>query len=85
MLVEAEIVQTVTDTAALRGLTALHLDLSEVTFIDSSGLRSLLLSRHAVLDRGLKFSLSMTEGGPVHRLLVLAGVQEELAAELVCD
>lgn len=81
--VEAEVIRTITDAAALRGLAAVHIDTTNVTFIDSSGLRSLLLSRRAVLDRGLQFSLFCIKGGPVARLLVLAGIGLELAVETV--
>ncbi len=51
------------------------LDLAEVGFIDSSGLRSLLQARDACAARGLRFSLIVTDG-PVSRLLDLAGVRD---------
>lgn len=41
-----------------------------------------MLFRQGVLDRGLKFSLSIAEGSPVSRVLALAGLREPLAAEL---
>ena len=83
MLVEADIIRSVTHAASLPGLDGLHIDTSKVTFIDSSGLRSLLLSRQAAIDRGLRFSLAVVDHGAVARLLVLAGLYDELAPEIV--
>jgi hypothetical protein len=39
-------------------------------------------SRQAALDRGVRFSLAVVNGGAVARLLVLAGVYDELRAEI---
>lgn len=42
--VEPDVIQTVSEAADIAGLSALHLDLANVTFIDSSGIRSLCYS-----------------------------------------
>jgi anti-anti-sigma factor len=83
LMVEDELIQTISDAAGLRGLSSLHVDATKVAFIDSSGLRSLVLSRQAVLDRGLGYTLAVSGDGPVARLLVLTGLHGVLADELV--
>jgi anti-anti-sigma factor len=83
LIVERQVVETIAGAIAMDGLQSLHIDTTRVTFIDSSGLRSLLLSREAVLDQGLEFSLAIAATGSVARLLVLAGVHTVLADELV--
>jgi anti-sigma B factor antagonist len=53
------------------------LDLREVTFMDSSGLRVLLQAgRHRTTGWGV--SLLLPPGGPVRRLIDLSGVQDAL-------
>jgi anti-anti-sigma factor len=83
LIVERQVMETIAGAIAMDGLRSLHIDATRVTFIDSSGLRSLLLSREAVLDEGLEFSLAIAATGSVSRLLVLAGVHTVLADELV--
>ena len=60
----------------------LTLDLREVTFMDSTGLRVLLEARERLspgAPGGLR--LLVTEGGSVERLLELVGVRELFAAD----
>ena len=83
LIVERQVLETIAGAIAVHGLRSLHIDATRVTFIDSSGLRSLLLSREAVLDQGLEFSLAIAATGSVARLLVLAGVHTLLVDELV--
>jgi anti-anti-sigma factor len=53
----------------------LHLDLSETTFLDASGLRALVWLAHHVKDRG---SLVLMHSAPaVRRLLDLSGIAAE--------
>ena len=51
------------------------LDLRDVGFIDSSGLRGLLLCRDQAAALGIEFSLAVAKG-TVSRLLDVAGVQD---------
>jgi anti-anti-sigma factor len=52
-----------------------HLDLSETTFLDASGLRALVWLAHQVKDRG---SLVLMHSAPsVRRLLDLSGIAAE--------
>ena len=69
LVVEHELTAVVAAAASTPEVVALHFDLTQVTFIDSSGLRGLILSSQAALDRGLTFSIDVLEGGPVARLL----------------
>lgn len=57
----------------LSAAAALTLDLTEVDFIESSGLRVLLEARRGTDPEALE--LRLRAGGPVERLLGLAGVQ----------
>jgi anti-anti-sigma regulatory factor len=49
-----------------------------VTFIDSSGLRALILGREEALSHGIEFSVRITAGGQVARVFALAGLDEPL-------
>ena len=69
LVVEHELTAVVASTASTPEVAALHFDLTQVSFIDSSGLRGLILSSQAALDRGLNFTIDVLEGGPVARLL----------------
>lgn len=50
-------------------------DLLETDFVDSSGLRALLICRRRTGDRGARYRLCVASG-PVTRLLDVAGVAE---------
>jgi anti-anti-sigma factor len=77
LLVEHELFAVVSATASTPEVAALHLDLNQVTFIDSSGLRGLIVSSQAALDRGLTFSIDVLEDGPVARLLDVTKLRDE--------
>ena len=64
-------------TRALKAATATTtvLDLRQLAFIDSSGLRGLLLCRDHAAQQGVAFSLEVDQG-PVTRLLEVAGVKD---------
>jgi anti-anti-sigma factor len=49
-------------------------DLTEVSFIDSTGLRVLLEARDRAATGGGELRLAIAEGGAVQRLLTLSGV-----------
>jgi anti-sigma B factor antagonist len=72
--------EAVVKAALARGLahtdstTMLQVDVAGVSFIDSSGLRSLILARQEVLDHGLDFALRAPEHGVVGRRLALCGL-----------
>jgi anti-sigma B factor antagonist len=54
----------------------LLVDLTEVTFMDSTGLRCLLQARARAGEDTGAIALTVAEGSPVARLLDLAGVTE---------
>lgn len=53
---------------------AVHVDATAVTFIDSSGLRSLVRSSTHTTGHGLTFTLTTAPDGPIPRLLDIAGL-----------
>jgi anti-anti-sigma factor len=57
------------------GSEAIVLNLAKVPFMDSSGLRVLLV---AVRDSGARVALVLGEGSPVERLLDYAGMSETM-------
>jgi anti-anti-sigma factor len=71
--VEQELVTRVREAIAATEAPTVAMDLSDVSFIDSSGLRALLLCRDAAQARELALVLAVTDG-PVRRLLEVAGV-----------
>jgi len=73
MAVEREVADAIHKICAdATSLTAVVVDVTEVTFIDSSGLRALIRARVAAKEVGLPFHLVCPEAGPVPRLLELA-------------
>jgi anti-sigma B factor antagonist len=56
------------------------LDLGEVTFIDSSGLRALLIGRDAVSNAGGEFEL-VNPSTVVRRLLQITGLEEKFGLQ----
>ena len=62
--------------AGKRQLTMLRVDVTAVTFIDSSGLRSLALACETARQHGLGFVLVVARSGPVGDLLEVAGMNE---------
>jgi anti-sigma B factor antagonist len=61
---------------ALGGADALTVDLCAVDFMDSTGLRALLEARRRADEAGGVLFLRVRDGGPVDRLLDLAGVRD---------
>jgi anti-anti-sigma factor len=57
-----------------RDVGSLVLDVRGVQFLDSSGLRALLVCRDRTQEAGAEFRLAVAPG-PVSRLLAVAGVQ----------
>lgn len=76
--VEAEISRTINQTISLRGFEMLHLDTTRVTFIDSSGLRQLVLATQLASAHGVDLCIVVDEHGPVARLLDLSGLRQAL-------
>ena len=79
LVVEHELTAVVAATASTPEVVALHFDLTQVTFIDSSGLRGLIHSSQMAFDNGLAFTIDVVEGGPVARLLDLTQLRGEFA------
>jgi anti-sigma B factor antagonist len=71
--VEQELVARVREAIAETDARSVVLDVATVSFIDSSGLRALLMCRDAAQARGLALVLAVPDG-PVRRLLDVAGV-----------
>ena len=65
-------------TVDLADLVEVHVDATRVTFIDSSGLRGLLVARQTAIDHGLKIVIRISTPGPVARLLAIAGLEDIL-------
>src|SRR5690242_5632449 len=60
---------------ALASSGNLIVDLSDVTFMDSTGLRALLQARERT-EVGRRLTVEVADGGAVDRLLKLAGVKD---------
>jgi anti-anti-sigma factor len=76
--VEAEISRTISQMISIRGLEVLHLETTRVTFIDSSGLRQLVLTSQLASEQGVDLGIVVDEHGPVARLLDLSGLRQTL-------
>lgn len=75
LLTEPELLDTFVRALERTTATRSVLDLKQVGFMDSSGLRGVLLCREAAVARGVSFSLAV-EQGPVTRLFDVAGVAD---------
>jgi anti-anti-sigma factor len=69
--------------AAVRALSGdqlreITIDLAELTFIDSSGIRALLESRRLAEEEGLVLLVRVPENGQVRQVLELTGVDSVL-------
>ena len=62
--------------ASAAGRPRLMLDLTELEFCDSTGLRALISAVREVEVGGGKAALAVTPGGPLDRLLELTGLRE---------
>jgi anti-anti-sigma factor len=76
-LVTADVQEALTDTR----VQLLRIDVTRVTFVDASGLRSLTLAREMTGERGLRLVLVVARTGPVGDLLVLVGLKDWFADE----
>jgi len=76
-LASAPLLQAELDSSQIESASMLVLDLEELTFIDSTGLRVLLTAYEHSQGRGQEFAV--TQGSPqVQRLLSITGVGEHL-------
>lgn len=75
LLTEPELLDAFVGALDATTSTTSVLDLRQVGFMDSSGLRGVLLCREAARARGLSFSLAVDQG-PVTRLFDVAGVRD---------
>ncbi len=78
MLTEPELVTAFSSALEHTSAASAVLDLRQVGFMDSSGLRGLLRCKENAEARGIDFRLAI-EGGPVNRLLDVAGVKDWFA------
>lgn len=74
MLTEPDLVEAFGRALENTAATNSVLDLRQLGFMDSSGLRAVMLCRQQAEGRGIGFSL-VVEQGPVTRLLDLAGLR----------
>jgi anti-anti-sigma factor len=61
----------------LPGLHGVVIDLSGLEFMDSSGLRTIVMAHRQVEDRGLRFAL-VRGGEPVHRVFEITRMTDRL-------
>jgi anti-anti-sigma factor len=66
-----------TEVAAEPGVVAVVVDLSRLDFLDSSGLRAVVLADRRLRDEGLRFAL-VPGGEPVQRVFELTRMTERL-------
>ena len=62
------------------GRTAVVIDLTAVTFMDSSGIRALLVGHSALQKAGIRSAVAIREDSPVRRVIDLAEVTDMLSA-----
>lgn len=72
--VVADVREAIEAVVATEGLTAVHLDVTRVTFIDSTGLAILMRARQTAEDYLRMFTLATTHSGPVVRMVGLCGL-----------
>lgn len=56
------------------GLSEIVIDLTELTFIDSSGISALVAAKNEAAQDGFTLSITLPRGGHVRRVLDLTGV-----------
>lgn len=77
--VERAVANAIDAAAAVPGTTAMVIDMTAIRFIDSSGVRCLLLARHTAHGRDMTFELATASNGPVLRLLAICGLTDLFA------
>jgi len=83
-MASAESLERALDGDAVTGETMVVLDLQQLQFIDSTGLRIILMALERCQERGQKFAI--TPGSPqVQRLLSVTGVAEHLPTLAAAD
>jgi anti-sigma B factor antagonist len=83
-MASAELLQQLADGEDLRGEAMLVLDLQQLRFIDSTGLRAILATLEHCRERGQEFAI--TPGSQqVQRLLSVTGVAEHLPTIATAD
>jgi anti-anti-sigma factor len=78
LAVESHVIDSVTAAMTATDASMLVLDMSKVTFIDSSGLRALMTCRDSAERAGMAVALRVVPG-PVTHLLDVAGVADWFA------
>jgi anti-anti-sigma factor len=74
----APVFQRALDAAIQRDAKSVTVDLSALTFIDSTGLRAVLEGRQLCAERRVEYWLAPEMARPVKRLLEIAGVASAL-------
>lgn len=77
-LVEQTIVDSIRRTVVLPNLAAIDVDATDITFIDSSGLRALIVGREVALSHGVEFEVRITADSFVERVFTIAGLADVL-------
>jgi anti-anti-sigma factor len=80
MAAEQPLVTATSEVLASGGCASVVLDLTGVSFMDSSGLRGVLRCRQNARAHAVPFKLAVADG-PVARLLKLAGIAGQLEYE----
>ena len=81
MTVEDEVIATMRQTVDNPNISSLRVDATQVGFIDSSGVRSLLAGLQAAADRGISFTLEIAPDGCVAKLLTLVGLDQHFGVD----
>lgn len=76
-LATVEVLEAAVGELVDNGTSRLVIDMTEVTFLDSTGLRALLAAQAQLGELGGALRL-VVNGGPVERLFDIAGVSETL-------
>lgn len=79
-LASSEQVESVLRECERKARTTVLVDLEELSFIDSTGLRVLLEAKRRAEDEGLVLRVTGSHG-PVAKVLKLTGIESELALE----
>lgn len=67
---------------SLDGVTMLSLDMTDVTYLDSAGIRMLLRIHETTRDLGVSFVIELLDNSIMHRLLDVSGLVDFLPLRL---